>query len=174
MTSIIIFFSRAGENYIDGKKKMISVGNTERLARMISEQTQLATYSIRPIVPYPINYEEAVEQARLEKFHAQRVDYQKDPIDLEKIKTIFLGFPNWWGTYPRIIQTFLADHEWKDKVIYPFCTHEGSAFGSSLEELSLVCSGAEIKTGLAIRGSKSERADTAIKNWLLSYSKQQS
>lgn len=59
-------------------------------------------------------------------------------------------------------------------MIYPFCTHEGSAFGSSLEELSPVCSGAEIKTGLAIRGSKSERADTAIKNWLLSYSKQQS
>ncbi|MGO3608437.1 MAG: hypothetical protein ACTJG1_09530 [Enterococcus gilvus] len=55
MTSIIIFFSRAGENYIDGKKKMISVGNTERLARIISEQTQLATYSIRPIVPYPVN-----------------------------------------------------------------------------------------------------------------------
>lgn len=71
---------------------MISVGNTERLARIISEQTQLATYSIRPIVPYPVNYEEAVEQARLEKFHAQRVDYQKDPIDLEKLRPFFLVF----------------------------------------------------------------------------------
>ena len=88
MTSIIIFFSRAGENYIDGKKKMISVGNTERLARMISEHA----YSIRPIVPYPINYEEAVEQARIEKLQAQRVDYQKEPIDLEKLRPFFLVF----------------------------------------------------------------------------------
>ena len=68
-----------------------------------------------------------------------------------------------------MVAAFLADHDWKNKVIYPFCTHEGSAFGSSIQDLRRACPQAEIKTGLAVRGSKVSCADTAVKNWLLAY-----
>ncbi|MDT2661919.1 flavodoxin [Enterococcus hulanensis] len=169
MQAGIIFFSRAGENYINGKKQVVSIGNTEILAQKISEQTQLPVYSLRPLEPYSMNYDEAVQKAEKEKQTLAKVGYEELAADIEQMETIFLGFPNWWGTYPRIVATFLEQQDWKNKTLYPFCTHEGSAFGSSIQDLHNHCPDAEIKKGLAVRGSKVDRADTAVKNWLLSY-----
>ncbi|MBO0452281.1 flavodoxin [Candidatus Enterococcus murrayae] len=171
MTAVVVLFSRAGENYIDGKRQMISVGNTAILGEKISQQLTIPMYELLPLTPYSDNYDEAVQKAEEEKKTSAQVAYEKLSVDLEQVDTIFLGYPNWWGTYPRIIATFLAEHNWQNKAIYPFCTHEGSAFGSSIQDLQAACAGAEIKTGLAVRGSKASRADTAVKNWLLSYSK---
>ena len=130
----------------------------------------IESYELLPKIAYSESYDEAVQQAEKEKQASARIDYEKLPIDLTQVDSIFLGFPNWWGTYPQIISTFLADQEWKNKVIYPFCTHEGSAFGSSIQDLQVACSGAEIKTGLAVRGSKVDRSEIAVRNWLLAYS----
>lgn len=169
MAAIVLFFSRAGENYINGKKQMISIGNTAVLAEKISCELDIPTYPLAPTIPYSENYDEAVQKAGTEKDTLERVEYEKLSIDFDKVDTIFLGFPNWWGTYPRVVATFLADHDWENKVIYPFCTHEGSAFGSSIQDLRRTCPQAEIKTGLAVRGSKVSCADTAVRNWLLAY-----
>lgn len=171
MSTVIIYFSRAGENYINGQKQMISIGNTAVLAEKISSQLAISAFQLSPKIPYSDNYDEAVQAAEKEKNAAARVDYEELPIDLTQVDTVFLGFPNWWGTYPRVVAAFLADHNWQNKTIYPFCTHEGSAFGSSIQDLQEECVGAEIKTGLAVRGSKVAHSDTAVKNWLLSYSK---
>lgn len=171
MSAVIIYFSRTGENYINGRKQMVTIGNTAILAEKISSQVAISAYQLSPRIPYSDNYDEAVQAAEKEKNAAARVDYEELPIDLSQVDTIFLGFPNWWGTYPRVVATFLADHNWENKTIYPFCTHEGSAFGSSIQDLQEECVGAEIKTGLAVRGSKAAQSDTAIKNWLLSYSR---
>ncbi|MGG5373132.1 flavodoxin [Enterococcus sp. AZ196] len=171
MTAVVVLFSRAGENYIDGKRQMVSVGNTAILGEKISQQLTIPMYELLPLTPYSDNYDEAVQKAEEEKKTSAQVAYEKLSVDLEQVDTIFLGYPNWWGTYPRIIATFLAEHNWQNKTIYPFITHEGSAFGSSIQDLQAACAGAEIKTGLAVRGSKTSRADTAVKNWLLSYSK---
>lgn len=64
-----------------------------------------------------------------------RVAYQDITHDCSKIDTLFLGYPNLWGSYPRIIATFLEDFDTEGLIIYPFCTHEESAFGSSLNKL---------------------------------------
>lgn len=171
MSAVIIYFSRAGENYINGRKQMTSIGNTAVLAEKISSQLAISAFQLSPKIPYSDNYDETVQAAEKEKITSVRVDYEELSIDLTQVDTVFLGFPNWWGTYPRVVATFLADHDWNNKTIYPFCTHEGSAFGSSIQDLQKECVGAEIKTGLAVRGSKAAHSDTAVKNWLLSYSK---
>lgn len=170
MTAVVIYFSRAGENYINGRKQMISVGNTAVLAEKISYQVDAAAFQLSPKLSYSDNYDEAVQQAEKEKKASARVEYEALSVDLEQVDTVFLGFPNWWGTYPQVIAAFLADHDWMNKVIYPFCTHEGSAFGSSIQDIQAACPKAEIKTGLAVRGSKVARSDAAVKNWLLAYS----
>ena len=171
MSAVIIYFSRAGENYINGRKQMTSIGNTAVLAEKISSQLAISAFQLSPKIPYSDNYDETVQAAEKEKITSVLVDYEELSIDLTQVDTVFLGFPNWWGTYPRVVATFLADHDWNNKTIYPFCTHEGSAFGSSIQDLQKECVGAEIKTGLAVRGSKAAHSDTAVKNWLLSYSK---
>lgn len=113
MAAIVLFFSRAGENYINGKKQMISIGNTAVLAEKISCELDIPMYPLAPTIPYSENYDEAVQKAGTEKDTLERVEYEKLPIDFEQVDTVFLGFPNWWGTYPRVVAAFLADHDWK-------------------------------------------------------------
>ncbi|KIS02568.1 NADPH-dependent FMN reductase family protein [Paucilactobacillus wasatchensis] len=63
----------------------------------------------------------------------------------------------------------MEQYQWQDKTIYPVCTHEGSRFGDSLNELSEIAQGASIERGLAVRGVCAYDTDQAIKNWLNNY-----
>lgn len=65
-----------------------------------------------------------------------------------------------------IVASFLKDYHFDGKIIFPFCTHEGSGFGNSLEDFKKTCPEALIYPGLAIRGSRVNKADTAIQNWV--------
>lgn len=64
MTAVVVFFSRSGENYINGKKQMISVGNTANLAEKISQQLDVSAYQLLPTIPYSDNYDEAVQKLK--------------------------------------------------------------------------------------------------------------
>ncbi|MFC4770510.1 flavodoxin [Enterococcus hermanniensis] len=172
METVIIFFSKSGENFINGKKQTILVGNTKFLAHKINEQLNVPLFELIPQRVYPKEYNHLLKQSKLEKETAQKVKYQQLFLDLKKVETIFLGFPNWWGSYPEIVKSFIQDNDWENKVIYPFCTHEGSAMGSSIEDLKRDCSGASIHTGLPVYGSRVKKADLAISNWLLEYRNQ--
>lgn len=65
-----------------------------------------------------------------------------------------------------ILASFLKDHRLEGKSIFPFCTHEGSGFGNSLEDFKKTCPEATVYPGLAVRGSRVAKADIAIRNWL--------
>ena len=55
--------------------------------------------------------------------------------DLSKYDLIFLGHPIWWGTVPRIIQTYLETYDLSNATIYTFCTSGGSSIDRSLSDL---------------------------------------
>lgn len=169
LNPVIVYFSRTGENFIDGVSQKIPIGNTEILARKIVNRLSCPLIQLSEMKRYPENYDETVKRTECEKKAAIRVNYQKIELDRSKIDTLFLVYPNWWGSYPRIIATFLEDFDTDGLIIYPFCTHEGGAFGSSLNELKKHCPNADILSGLPVRGSRVERADVAIENWLLAY-----
>lgn len=80
--------------------------------------------------------------------------------------TIFLGYPNWWGTMPMAVFTFFEQYNFSGKRIAPFCTHEGSGLGSSERDIKNLCPGAIVVPGLAIRGGEVGQADRLIKEWL--------
>lgn len=165
----VIYFSRAGENLIEGVSQNIIRGNTEVLAKKIAKKLSIPTFAIEPTLPYPIAYSETVARVKKEKEQQSRPEIKPISLDFQEEKKIFLGFPNWWGTFPMPVASFLASGLLDGKVIYPFCTHEGSAFGSSLEDLAKSCPTAEVKTGLSVRGSRVSKSDAAIKNWLQQY-----
>ncbi|WP_430612546.1 flavodoxin family protein [Enterococcus sp. DIV0876] len=167
MSAVVVFFSRSGENLINGKPVKISIGNTELLAQKIAERLNCQRIQLEEMDRYPEEYKNTVDRAAYEKQENKRIAYHPVAIDRLKIDTLFLGYPNWWGSYPRIIATFLEDFETDGLAIYPFCTHEGSAFGSSLNELKEQCPNATIHCGLPVRGSRVDRSDIAIENWLL-------
>lgn len=151
---------------MSGKLENLTVGNTEAAAGKIASKRGSKPFELEPEAPYPNSYQETIKQAEGERQRGTPIPYSIEGLDLNDYDTIFLGYPNWWGGLPQIVVSFLQDHEWQGKTIYPFCTHEGSGMGSSVEELRKLCPEATIKDGLPIRGSRVERSDTAIKHWL--------
>ena len=62
--------------------------------------------------------------------------------------------------------TLLEKYEFAGKIIYPFCTHEGSGMGHSEMDIRRICPGAEVKKGLPIHGTKVREAKRDIRKWL--------
>ncbi|MDR2115677.1 MAG: hypothetical protein LBP87_04775, partial [Planctomycetaceae bacterium] len=79
---------------------------------------------------------------------------------------IFVGYPNWWGSMPMVLFTFLEKYDLKDKTVVPFCTHGGGRWGRSLDDLKKLCPKAKFKEGLAISGDWANRSKNDITKWI--------
>ena len=163
---LIAYFSRADENYNVG---YIKKGNTEIIAEMIAKETKGTMFHIETEAPYPANYMECIDLAKKEMNTHARPAIQGD-VNVEDYDVIFLGYPNWWGEVPMAIYTFIEKHQWQDKTVIPFCTHEGSGLGSTEGKLKKACQGATFLPGLDVQGTiaqKSQKtAEQSVKTWL--------
>lgn len=164
--TIIVFFSRAGENYANGATVDLKVGNTEVASELISEFVEADKFKIEMVKPYSSNYTDCTAQAKLDQSTKARPELVSVPESLDQYDTIYLGYPNYWDTMPMAVFSFLEKVDLSGKVIKPFCTHEGSGFGRSLEDLAELCPGAEIKEGLAIHGADVRGYKFAVKRWV--------
>ncbi len=164
--SLVAFYSRADENYFKGTLKMLDVGNTEVVAKMIKELTNSDIFKIEQVNPYSKDYNECIEQARADQRENKRPTLKEYPKSLDDYDVIYLGYPNYWGTMPMAVFTFLGHFDFDKKIIKPFCTHEGSGMGNSERDIKNVCSGAVVKKGIAIRGSSVFNVKEDIKKWI--------
>ena len=80
--------------------------------------------------------------------------------------TIFIGFPNWWGTLPMPMFTQLEQLDFRGKTVKAFVTHEGSGFASSEKDLKKLCEGAQIKKGISIPGAEVYDVKDTVKMWI--------
>ncbi|MFL2028232.1 flavodoxin [Loigolactobacillus zhaoyuanensis] len=163
---MVIYFSHAGQNKQHGAVQYINSGNTALVAQKLAAQLDCRCLALQASVPYSTNYAVTLQRAKTEL--AQQVTVAAQPLiaDLTAEKKIFIGFPIWWGTLPQVMTTFLQRQPWATQKIYPFCTHEGSGFGRSQDDLEKLVLPAVVAPGLAVRGSKAYQADQAINNWL--------
>ena len=163
--AIIIFFSRAGENYNVGT---VDVGNTEMIVNYLKQVTNITSFKINPETDYPTNYQEMVTLAQNEKSSNARPSI-KDPLtDISNYDTILLGYPIWHGDLPNIVMTQLEMLDFEGKTIYPFNTHEGSGLGRSISDIKNSAPKADVKDGFALRGTDARKEDSheSIRNWL--------
>lgn len=56
MSQLIVYFSRTGENYVNGTIKKLSVGNTETAAKLIQSKTGADMFKLVPLVGYSEDY----------------------------------------------------------------------------------------------------------------------
>lgn len=166
MSSIILYFSRAGENYVSGAIRNLAKGNTEIAAEMIQKLTGADLFKIEPSVEYSYHYNECIEEARQDQKRDARPELAAYPQQLEGYDEIYLGYPNYWGTMPMPVFTLLDKMDFAGKTVRPFCTHEGSGMGRSLQDIKRLCKGAVVEEGLAICGAKVQTAETDIRKWL--------
>ena len=166
MSDLVIYFSRSGENYFGGELKNLEKGNTEVIAEYIQELTSCEIFKVEPAVAYPDDYMECIDIAQKQQQENARPDLKESLTDISEYDTIYIGFPNWWGTLPMPMWTQLEQLDFTGKMIKPFVTHEGSGFGDSEKDLKKLCEGGVIKRGLPIAGANVHDAKDTVKKWL--------
>lgn len=163
---LIAYYSRADENYVNGMIKKLDIGNTEAAAYIIHELTGAKMFKIEQVQPYSADYNECIEQARADQRRDARPKLKLYPETIEDYDTIYLGFPNYWGTMPMAVFTFLNHFDFSKKTIKPFCTHEGSGMGNSVSDIKMLCPTANVEEGLAIKGYSVDKSKDDIQKWL--------
>jgi flavodoxin len=141
-------------------------GNTRIAANQIHESVGGNIFEIAAVDPYPSDYDEAVERAGKELRKQYRPKLKTKAENMESYNLVFLGYPNWWGTIPMPIATFLSEYDFSGKTIAPFCTNEGSRFGQSITDIKKLCPQSTILDGLAIRGEDVKNAQNKVSDWL--------
>lgn len=166
MKSLIVYFSKRGENYFQGKIRSLEKGNTERVAEKISEITHAEMFEIETEKAYPDNYDLCVRVAHEELSNKIKPKLQGYPEHMNEVDVIYLGYPNWWGTMPMPVVSFLEKFNFQGKTIFPFSTSEGSSISKSIEDIKRICPDANVKEGLLIEGSEVKSSDLKIEAWL--------
>ena len=133
---------------------------------MIQELTGSDLFPLTPLVPYSFRYSECIEQAKNDQKRNARPELVSYPQNLDAYDTVYLGFPNYWGTMPMPIFTLLERYDFSGKVIKPFCTHEGSGLGHSQEDIKRLCPNANVQKGLALLGGNVSHSRQEIKKWV--------
>lgn len=162
---LIAFYSRADENYVSGMIKMLDIGNTEVAAGIIKELTDADMFKMEQIHAYAKDYNQCTAQAQSDQKRDARPELRSYPQSIDGYDTIYLGYPNYWNTMPMAVFTFLEHFDFHDKIIKPFCTHEGSGMGSSVSDIRKLCPTAKVESGLAIHGSRVKFSRKDIEEW---------
>lgn len=164
--TLIAYYSREGNNYAGGRIVNLPVGNTEVAAEMIQKITGGELFRINTIKKYPEDYTETTKVAQQELRDNARPELSEYLENIDDYEVIILGYPNWWGTMPMPVFTFLEKYDFAGKTILPFCTHEGSGMGKSEADIKKLCPSARLEKGLAIKGSNVHSAQPEIEKWL--------
>ncbi|HSK48473.1 MAG TPA: flavodoxin [Coriobacteriia bacterium] len=165
-TCLIVFYSRKGQHFVSGDIVDLPIGNTEVAAKMIEATTGGDLLHLETVKEYPATYDKTTKVARKELRRNARPRIKDQQVSIDGYDTVFLGYPNWWGTAPMAVFTFLESHDFTGKTIIPFCTQEGSGLGHSEDEIRMACPGAEVLGGLAIRGGSVQGAEMTIRRWI--------
>ena len=159
--SLIIYFSRADENYAVG---YIDKGNTEIVAEFVQELTGAYMFKVEPLVPYAKDYMTCINEA---KKRIGNAPIKEKLTDISAYDTVFIMSPIYWGTYAPEVETALEGLDFTGKTVRVISTHEGSGLASMVADVRKMCKGADVqKNGLAIRGSRAKDSKKTVAEWL--------
>ena len=135
-----------------------ATGTTREVAKKIAKVSNSDIIEIIPKEKYTskdLNYNSDCRANREQNDDSARPEIE-NTIDISKYDTIYLGYPIWWGTNPKIILTLLDTYDFKNKVIIPFCTSGSTEIDGSVNNLRNYNSKLNIKNGKRFTSSDSE------------------
>ena len=131
-------------------------GTTKKVAENLSKAIDADIYEIKPAIPYTradLNWMDKKSRSSVESNNPEsRPELADKSAQIEKYDRIFLGFPIWWYTAPKIIRSFLESYDFSGKTIILFATSGGSGLGNTANELLSCCQKAIIKEGNIFNG----------------------
>ena len=164
--TLLVYFSRPGENYYYGDRIDLEVGNTSVLATMIADRVELDTYRIEEADPYPADYEETVARNVREQDQDARPAIASPLPDVTRYDTVILASPIWNVRPPMIMSTFVESVSLEGKRVLPVTTHAMSGLGRSVGVYTELAVGATIGDGLDVRGEEVADAGPDLEQWL--------
>jgi len=163
---LLAYFSRSGENYYNGGRTTLDVGNTEVLTSMIGRLIACDAYRIEAADPYPDSYDATVARNVREQNADSRPAIANPLPSIDHYETVLLASGIWNVRAPMIMMTFAESQDFTGKIIYPVTTHAMSGLGTTERDYARSCPGASIGEGLAIRGEQARDAGPAVEAWL--------
>ena len=161
--SLIIYFSRADENYFGGEMKYINKGNTEYIAEYVRDYVGADMFKVEPLVPYSKEYEICIKEA---KDRVGNAPIKNTLGDISNYEVIYIMSPVYWGTYAPEVETAIKDLDFTGKTVRVVTTHEGSGLGNIINDLKRICVGANILDSIAIVGSQAKDSKSRIESWV--------
>ena len=160
--SLIIYFSRADENYSVG---YVDKGNTEYIAEFVQELTNADMFKVEPLIPYAKDYQTCIKEAQERVGNAP---IKSNIGDISAYEVIYIMTPIYWGTYAPEIETAIKDLDFTGKTIRIVTTHEGSGLANVVNDVKRICVGANVleDDALSIIGSQAKNAKNRIEEWV--------
>ena len=154
-----------------GKDTLVVVfsatGTTKGVAEKIASITDADLYEIIPAELYSdadLDWNDKNSRTTIEQNDASvRPAISGEAISLEGYKTIYIGYPIWWGEEPRIMDTFVESYNFDGITMIPFCTSGGSGIGRSGKNLAEHAGSGNWLDGDRLQGSVSEED---LQSWI--------
>ncbi len=163
--NLIIFYSRRGENYVNGTVKNLAKGNTRIVAEYIQKAVGGDLFEIETVKEYPADYHACTAEAKKELRENARPELKRCLDGIADYDNIIVCGPCWWGTYPCAVFTQLEKLDFTGKKVFAVMTHEGSGLGYCERDLKKICRGAAFGRGLAIHGAEAAGSEAAVASW---------
>ena len=164
--TLVIYYSRKGQNYVNGSILDLKKGNTEIVAEFIKELAGADLFEVETVNDYSEDYTECTVEAKKELKNNSRPELKRYIDSIADYDNIVVAGPCWWGTYPVAVFTQLEKLDFTGKNVYPVMTHEGSGLGNSVRDLTKYCKGARIGRGLAVHGADAASSKAAVGKWI--------
>ena len=163
--NLIIYYSRKGENYVNGGIRNLAKGNTEIVAEYVQKAVGGDLFEIETVKEYPKDYMECTEESKAELRENARPELKAYLDNVDKYDNIVVAGPCWWGTYPVAVFTQLERLDFTGKKVFPIMTHEGSGIAEAPAALRKYCKGATVGEGLAIQGMNASKSEGKAAEW---------
>lgn len=157
--TLIAYYSRRGENFFGGQIVNLELGSTEVFVSKIAEIIPVDMFRIETIKEYPEKYNDCTAISKTEMEMQERPEIKGEVENIHSYDNIIIAYPNWWGTAPMAVFTFLEKNDFIGKNILPVCTFDRSNIGHSVEDIKRSCPHANVLPGFAIHGARVKNAD---------------
>lgn len=144
--------------------------STKEAAKAIADLTGSELFSIECLTPYAEDHSTVIQEAIRDKDANARPLIKQPLPEIDEVDTLFIGFPNWCGTAPMPVFTFLDSYEKEGKLsgknIYPFVINDGSGIQNIQKDLSEHYPNAVIHTAQSIQAGDPKSAGIRAVDWI--------
>lgn len=141
-------------------------GNTRVIAGALARRFGADIFELRPRDPWPADYDEMVAWASRWRESDTDVPLAESPGDLDRYRTVFLGFPVWGTDLPAVTRSFLRGHDLSGKTVVPFITYGSSGEGSSMRTVRALAPDARFVEPFVLRCDQERSTLNSLNTWL--------